>query len=332
MRSYLARIALFAFIAVAVNACILAYLEAKHPPSAFMAGYATKKRAMQNTPGPRLLLIGGSAGVFGVLHDTLAARCPFPIVNACLQAGHGLRFQLNDAIDDVHQGDIVAVLAEYSNFYGCYDGDTQLFPLLFAYPESRAAIRTTGQWRFLLGKFPGYLNWLYQNALSDAIKGPRKAGKWNTLYTVHPYNKAMETSNADTIPMRNRLQDMVAYPMTEYDPRAVEGLAAFVRALEGKARVLVIYPPIPVEMYRLNAAQIARVHGDLTRALPGCIPYPPSAAVYDVSLFLDNVYHLNLKGRRVYSTLVAASILRSDYFSRTTGRALLPSAERATQR
>jgi hypothetical protein len=52
------------------------------------------------------------------------------------------------------------------------------------------------------------------------------------------------------------------------------------------------------------------VHEDLTRAIPGCIPYPPSAAVYDVSLFLDNVYHLNLKGRRVYSALVAAAIAK----------------------
>jgi hypothetical protein len=76
-----------------------------------------KHKALETTPQPRILLVGGSNLAFGIDSEKMEHELNLSIVNTGLHMGVGLPYILNDLKPYLKEGDTVIIISEYSQFY-----------------------------------------------------------------------------------------------------------------------------------------------------------------------------------------------------------------------
>jgi len=112
-----ARFALKIALLLAVIAGIFAATFVLIPPDAsgFFQASVVKSARLQNTPSPRIILIGGSNVAFGIDSELMEARLGLPVVNMGMHGGIGESSYLEVA-EDLRPGDIVILMPEYLIF------------------------------------------------------------------------------------------------------------------------------------------------------------------------------------------------------------------------
>jgi hypothetical protein len=83
-------------------------------PDRYVCAARDKSRRLQNTPGRKLILIGGSNLAFSLDSQILADRYGITPVNMGLHAGLGPRFMTGQVVGHVKDGDVVIVAMEPS--------------------------------------------------------------------------------------------------------------------------------------------------------------------------------------------------------------------------
>jgi len=72
-----------------------------------------KRNLATSIPGQKLLIVGGSNGLFGVDSNLLETSLEIPTVNLSIHAGLGLQYMLDEAKMYAKPGDIILLLLEY---------------------------------------------------------------------------------------------------------------------------------------------------------------------------------------------------------------------------
>ena len=81
-----------------------------------------KHKALETTPQPRIILVGGSNVAFGIDSEKMEHELHLSVVNTGLYAGVGLPYQLSDLKPYLKDGDTIIIIPEYSQFFD--DKDT----------------------------------------------------------------------------------------------------------------------------------------------------------------------------------------------------------------
>ena len=81
-------------------------------PDAYLAAVKDKERLLKETPGPRLICVGGSGLAFGLDSKLLAERYAYHPINLGLHAGLGGDFMLRWAGANARRGDVVILCLE----------------------------------------------------------------------------------------------------------------------------------------------------------------------------------------------------------------------------
>lgn len=90
-----------------------------------------KHLLLKNTPGPRIILIGGSNLSYGIDSRMIRDSLHLNPINCGIHACIGLNFMLEDYYHYVRENDIVVIAPEYNHFYGDFaDGDINLLSIL----------------------------------------------------------------------------------------------------------------------------------------------------------------------------------------------------------
>jgi hypothetical protein len=72
-----------------------------------------KHKIAKNTHSPKILIVGGSSGLFGINSDSLENKLHFRVANISFIAPLGTCFIFNDALKEVKKGDKIFVTMEY---------------------------------------------------------------------------------------------------------------------------------------------------------------------------------------------------------------------------
>lgn len=113
MIAFLRQLSMF----LAIQAVLFAGWLALDPGDGYLAAAIDKQRSAELTPGPRVLLVGGSNVAFGIDSAGLSNWLPqVQVVNLGLHAGLGFDFLLNQSLDVVREGDLVVISPEYQHF------------------------------------------------------------------------------------------------------------------------------------------------------------------------------------------------------------------------
>jgi len=86
-----------------------------HTTDAIQIGlwYDHKDRALEATPSPRIIVVGGSSGLYGVDAKLLSERTGWPVVNYATHAALPLGYHLERALRVAKPGDVLLLNLEY---------------------------------------------------------------------------------------------------------------------------------------------------------------------------------------------------------------------------
>lgn len=106
------------------------------PPSEMSKNYLLfaqreKNNLLANTPGQRIIFVGGSNLSFGLNSRIVKDSLHLNPVNAALHAGVGLTYMLSNIVDYIRENDIVVLSPEYQQFYGnLSNGQAELLTMI----------------------------------------------------------------------------------------------------------------------------------------------------------------------------------------------------------
>lgn len=296
MRRFLRDVAVFLLLQAALFAALDAAYMHRVGREHYLASFLDKTRRLEQTPSPRILLVGGSSTSFGVNSAALERVTGRPVVNLGLNAGLGLRFMLAQASAAVGPGDLVVVIPEYSLFVRGELVDARTMMLLLRIAPHSA--------RFLP---PAKVPQLLDEGLSTVTQ--RLRTMWSVLrgtYSLDPkYRRQAFDERGDVtahlaLHSRRGGDQHVSVPMTAEAEPACRHLEAFGRHASVRgARVVIVPPPIPGDDYAAQEQQVIDLWGYVGRQ--SGIEVAGVGNKYGRGHFLDTSYHLTKAGRRAYS-------------------------------
>lgn len=243
----------------------------------------------------RLILLGGSAGVFGIDAELIESKLGVPTVNYATHAGPGLAFLLSNAKQILHAGDIAVLSIEY---YLYADSRPIPEPMCWDY-------MITYQKSQVVNMGWGALEKLYSTPISEdadsALRLMKRLVRPET--PIGAYGSAQMSVNGDIRVVSSQAQDLSpANFAATTDPSRVEVLREFLTwARANGIAVLATWPgaylgsSADVE----SAAQKLRCLEELYRGLGVPVLGTIQDFSYPKTLFMDTHYHLSPGGRRL---------------------------------
>lgn len=284
--------------AVALS-CAAAFAALPVNEDGFLAAVADKHALIRATPGPRIVVVGGSNAAFGVDSRCVAEHFGRPTINMGLHAGLGLRYMLGEVKPYVTRGDVIVVSPEYAQFYGMLDGEVTLPDMTAIYPRAFASYSSVGQALTVSRSFSDHVSGRVA-LLGARLKG-QPAAIQDPVYFRRGFNRQGDLESHLGRPAQDISTLLLAAADADtsaFDERAIEELNRFQRfARERGATAVLVLPRIPDAHYRRQAGVIDFAYRRLRAESGMPVTARLSSTVLPVSSFYDTPYHLTAEGR-----------------------------------
>lgn len=313
-------ITILALLAVPITLCAWGFLLPAVYSETFMGELPLKVRLLDETEGPRIIILGGSAAAFGVDSDYLESELDgYRAVNFGMYAGLGTRAMMDLSEKSLRRGDIVVVMPEQqaqslSEYFGA-----EYF------------------WQAADGHF-GLLKRLSRDEAGEAVAGfpAFAAGKCRYAFRkTQPepdavYRKSIFTENGDIRPgvaVGNRMpggcdtntpivfdEDMVSREFAEI-------LNGYSEVAERRGAVVYYHFSPMNDKAAVDADTEAPQFADyLTRIFACRVLGDPRDSIMDSEYFFDTNFHLNDEGREIFTRRLVRDIKAElGDFSKTVG-------------
>lgn len=295
MRPFVLKVLAFclAFLCMAVAPLVAVALLVPPTPRAstsLLFAKRDKDVLLRDTPGPRLILVGGSNLSFGVDSQLLRDELGMNPVNTGLTASLGLKYMMDSTLPYVRRGDVVVVVPEYSHFYGGRaHGGEELLRTVIDVDRRSISTLTARQWanvaRYLpklaLSKlWPG--EYFFRQSAEPGVYERRSFNRYGDV-SVH-WTRARE-------------------PFAPYEPASGpfdETLIADIRKFEeqvlGRGALLYVsFPGFQAASFANLRGQIAEVETRLRESGLVLLGTPGRYALAEKYMF-NTPYHLNKQG------------------------------------
>lgn len=261
-----------------------------------------KHERLENSPGRRLVLVGGSNLAFGIDSDLIEAETDFTPVNMGMNGFFGVRYMLEEVRHDVRAGDVVVIAFEWDNYVKTIEGaNSDLLMILKANPAAFRYFGWKQRVRVLFSGAPYVAQQKVMRVVNEALRGSQHDESYDVVARVERLSGFNAAGD-----LTSHLGVAWPYPRSEgldltelgIDAAVVGRIQDFAREMaERDVTVVVSYTPVMASFYREHAALIDEVHRRINEGAPGLAPRHPRDYVYEEPLFFDTVYHLNAEGR-----------------------------------
>ena len=266
----------------------------------FMGELPYKLSRLENAPGKRIIVIGGSGMAFAVDSALLEQEFPgYTAVNMGMYADLGVRFLLDLTENELREGDIVILSPEqHSQTLSCWFGaksalqgmDGNFSMLRYV---SREDLGT------LIGALPGFtLEKLHFMSIGEHPEG-------DGIYRRSSFNEygdiASPLASANIMPGYYDPSVTVSYDPSVLEDAFAERLRAYAAHAHKKGAEVYWYF-CPANRRAVNASASPEDFYDfLYETLDFPILGDPANAVMDEAWFFDTDFHLNQSGRTVFT-------------------------------
>ncbi|MDJ0728816.1 MAG: hypothetical protein QNJ33_02380 [Crocosphaera sp.] len=158
LKYFLLKISVFLSIPLA----LMLLVGATFPPTprsstSLLFAKIEKDAMLKESPSPRLIMIGGSNLSFGINSQMIKDALKLNPINTGIHAAIGLKYMMDDVLDDIQPGDIVVIASEYQQFYGdmAY-GRNELLRIVVDIDRNSLNDLNTKQWLKILPYFPRF--------------------------------------------------------------------------------------------------------------------------------------------------------------------------------
>ncbi|MGK7961256.1 hypothetical protein [Crocosphaera sp.] len=116
-----------------------------------------KDKRLKEAPSPRLIMVGGSNLSFGINSQMIKDTLNLNPINTGIHASIGLKYMMDDVLDDIKPGDIVVIAPEYQQFYGeAAYGRNELLRIVMDIDRDSLNHLNRKQWLRILPYFPRF--------------------------------------------------------------------------------------------------------------------------------------------------------------------------------
>lgn len=264
-----------------------------------------KNNLLENTPGPRIIFVGGSNLSFGLNSQVIKDSLQLNPVNTAIHAGIGLKYMLLNTIRYVRENDIIVVSPEYEQFYGdLSNGQDELLSILVdVCPRNREM--DFDQFLNMVHYFPKYSSsklrfWNYFKKTETFPVGIYDRKSFNAYgdacvhwglpgEQVAPMEGLKGTLNEDVITLLTRFGEMVS---------------------RKKAKLYITFPGYQDASFDKSIVQIKTIEKRLKEKEFHLLGTPERYRMAD-SLLFNTPYHLIKKGVDYRTVLLAEDLKRA---------------------
>jgi len=276
--------------------------------------YQLKIAAAERLRGiEKVMLVGGSATMFGVDSEQLAADFGEPVVNLGVNAGIGT-YAVPQLIDHVlERGDLVVMPLEYRLLL--WDGVPSYVTLSWALEHPEALSR----WRlktFVWGLWSLPVDRVFQGYLGNSVSPSRGPYGTHNLSALGD-----QTNTARSLRTDAQLRALQALPPERYDnlyTTSILGLEEWSfwwKRWQARGACLVVVPPPFMFVTDYNTAAFsAFFDGIPARVRERGVSYlgHPSDGFFSVEAMFDTNYHLTAESRLEYTAWLAGTLHSRD--------------------
>jgi hypothetical protein len=273
------------------------------PGEVFTNVFIDKQQLLRTTNAPRMIFIGGSGLIYGLDSPCVESAFDLPVINMGLHGGLGLRFMLSHVRPYIQPDDIVIVIPEYgvlARGYGFNAPTTAA--LVFTDPRDKIDQISPRDYIEALQGFPSVA---YNKVVFRPITRLNASQK-PFAYPPPFYWRQAVNSNGDIIAYLNVSKSLSPDQLKDYPPLvrgniddSVAMLNDFTEyAVNHRAKVFMVFPPIIDTRYQQYNAIITSIHNQLKQQLKMPILSSPSDYVYPINYFYDSPEHLTARGRK----------------------------------
>jgi hypothetical protein len=282
---------IFVGLVMSVTAAILALL-----PAHDLTFIPAKNKLLESTPGPRVIVTGGSNVLFGQDSERLAGLLKMPVINDGLVFPLGMRVILNSLTPYIHAGDVVVISPEYGYSQVDLEGNREfLAQLLNVQPQT-----------ILSFEMPQIVQ------LPDIyILMVRLKIQYLFNYDPSPTHEEIDRLGDVVIPAGTPDQaDLPDTPIANDDQSYQQATAQvfnqFARQARAKgATVVMVYPAARMVNCLGAKTQLEQLDTYLRNHLEFPILDHPFDSCYAEKYIYDSYYHLNMQGRSLRTTQLA---------------------------
>ena len=286
-----------------------------------LAALVNKRDALQSTPAPRIIFIGGSSIVTlrcPLIQQRLreATGVPYSVVNMGLWGGLSMERFLDELSSSLLPGDIVILCQEYATLldknYFMYirtNDEANKYFFLMSRKRQRSMLHSPCAVRDVLTgiielnqmKIKTYLHVIIDADFSHHFTGG-----------YYRYRKEYN-SHGDRIQPFRIIRPLISAGTRFQDPveKNIEYLRRFnLFARSKQMMVLITFPPFPAGDYRINRIPVTRL-SDRFRKMGLETTGRPEDTVFPETLFADTVYHLTPQGEAVRTRLLIEQLCKA---------------------
>ena len=270
--------------------------------NAYLASIIDKMHLLYSVPSPRLLLMSGSSMAFGVDSDLLTKELGIPVINASLHIMLGSRFMMDELKATVREGDIVLITLEYvvTSKGICEDKlETSDF-----YPPAKDWIHFTS-FSEEIGAYAVHSLTDFKLLIGEGWSGTRRK-PIDIKDTTSVFFRKCFAKNGDMIGHLNNPQPKFEVPEISFDvefSKQIQDLNDFENFAKQKGvTVFFTFPSYIESGYEKNMLVIKKIEQQFRDKLNFPILGSPENSVMDDNFFFDNAFHLNAKGRKIFSS------------------------------
>jgi hypothetical protein len=302
MKKFFFRIAVLCFMAGLTLAVIILI---PLPKDSYHLAIIDKHELLVKTPGPKLVLAGGSNLAFGIDSNAIEEALHVPVVNMGINAGFGLGRILDDLSPFLHSGDTLVIAPEYSHFVNGWNGDSVAYEMIFDARQYRLFIHC-GSYE-LPSNFSGYTG-THLKGLIARFRPPDPLAYSRYGFNEHgDYVKHLDAENRSVSPEK---------PLGKLSKTYLARFFGMVDSFAGRGiRVLVSYPSYEETSFRNNSDLIRELDGILRAEKNLTVVSTPQDYSFPIGLFYDTVYHLNAGGRRLRTERLVRDLRASGLFN-----------------
>lgn len=290
----------------------LVFLAIPPDPQHYFAGSILQVDLLEKTPGPRVILIGGSNVSFGLDAEMMQRELGLPVINDGLHAGLGV-VPLRELKQYIHAGDVIIVSLEYSMFSseGVLEGDPAFLSDWIEYAPRRVGYLTR-PWN----ETPGIYATMLQRKVNRQLNTLLFGGSLDELRTV--FTGSEFNANGDFIGhLKEGAQALNKIPSTAYPVSGAQAeIFVFLDDFYQFARALgaQVYFEAPASRQTNCAAtgesRLANFYKtfEQTSSIPLITPH--EQICMPDKYFFDTPYHLNAQGRELRTKRLIENLLR----------------------
>ncbi len=279
--------------------------------NSYARGFSLKQSLLNNTPSPRLIIVGGSGSSFGIDSSILQRKTKLHTINTGMYAGYGMRFLDETVSPHVRADDVIIIIPEYEILHQPPWGDGYTF--LETALESPSSIQYMGNYHSIVNMIRAFPIWwkdkamvAYRNLFGDP--GDHPIYRFTNIQLSGDL-VALEQQGSVLTEEGVRLASIeFVRPHANHDSLAI--LKEFVSKAEmAGATVFLSWAPLSDRTYDVNKESVESRKKEMLESFdPKIFLGTPEQFIYPTNYFYDALTHLNDRGREARTKLIADMI------------------------